>query len=351
MKQYPKVPRHDHPVVPDGFYSDGVFCLTEKMDGSNFRFLLYEDRFADSYPEALRAIGASDGDIVFGTKRAIRGVLGESDDGIDGNLRRATRHLRTVIDTTAIRAAHNEYGPLVFFAENMVLHTIDYDYAERPPPPLLGFDVYASERDSRETIPSDPFEEGFDGFLPAETVFGNDGLFSRIGLETVSVIEQELLASTFDPTTYEVPRSEWTDDAAEGVIVRKDSEHRRTKLVTNEFNELNRERWGGHAVDAEGTERFVATFCTNARIRKTVHRMIREDEYDFSKRIIEDLYPRVVEDIWAEEWRTIMNLDFEFVPKDIYPLVAKRCVAVVEMMETNARLNDAPPEDLWRDVE
>ena len=211
--------------------------------------------------------------------------------------------------------------------------------------------MYASETDPRETIPPDPYAERFEGFLSADLVFGDDGLFSRIGLDTVSIIERDLPASEFDPTTYEVPRSTWTDDVAEGVIVRKDSECRRTKLVTNEFNELNRTRWGGHASDVEGTERFVATFCTNARVRKTVQKMLREEGYEFSKAIIEDLYPRVVEDIWAEEWRTIMELDFEFVPREVYSLVAKRCVAVVEMMETNARLNDAAPEDLWRDID
>lgn len=57
MKQYPKVPRYDHPVIPENFYLEGMLWLTEKMDGSNFRFSLYEDRFADRYPEAVRAIG------------------------------------------------------------------------------------------------------------------------------------------------------------------------------------------------------------------------------------------------------------------------------------------------------
>lgn len=351
MKQYPKVPRYDHPVIPENFYLEGMLWLTEKMDGSNFRFSLYEDRFADRYPEAVRAIGAVDGDLVFGTKRAIRGTSSEPLADFDGDLRRAVRHLDANLDRAAVRAAHDEYGPLTFFAENMVLHTIDYDYAERPPPPLLGFDVYASDADPRETVPADPYAECFEGFLPAAAVFGEEGLFSRIGLDTVSVVEQALPASEFTPEEYEVPLSTWSDDVAEGVIVRKDSEHRRTKLVTSEFDELNRKRWGGHASEIEGTERFVAAFCTNARIRKTVHRMIREEEYEFSRAIIEALYPRVVEDIWTEEWHTIMDLDFAFTPKEVYPLVAKRCVAVVEMMETNARLNDAEPEDLWRDVE
>lgn len=77
--------------------------------------------------------------------------------------------------------------------------------------------------------------------------------------------------------------------------------------------------------------------------------MVVEEGYEFSRAIIEDLYPRVVEDIWTEEWRAIAELDVAFTPADVPPLVARRCAAVVTMMETNVELNDAPPETLWTD--
>lgn len=375
MKSYPKIPRYDHPVVNPAFYESGAFWLTEKMDGSNFRFTLYEERFAE-YDEAVRETGATDGDVVFGSKKVVRGTDATDLNDLDGNFRRAVRHLRTALDRDALRAFQDEYGPLVCFAENMVHHTIDYDYHENPPSPLLGFDVYAADLDPRERPPPNSYEEHFEGYLPAEVIFGmsdgecmdslenansailgradgketEEGLFSVIGLDTTPIIERELPAEAFDPTEYDIPQSEWTDNVAEGVVVRKDTDHRRVKFVTEAFDELNRQRWGQREEQAtDGTEKFVARYCTNARIRKMVHKMINEEGYKFSRGIIEDLYPRVVNDIWAEEWREIKHLDIEFNPSKVRPLVAKRCAEVVTMMETNAQLNDAPAETLWRE--
>lgn len=364
MKQYPKLPRYDHPTIEPAVY-EGDLWLTEKLDGSNFRFVLYDERFTDAYSEDILACDPADGDLVFGTRRAVRGTTGSDLDEIDGSLHRAVRALRGV-DTDAVGALGDEWGgPVTFFAENMILHTIDYDYIERPPPALLGFDAYCRALDSApDEVPSNPFEERFEGFLPAEAVFGTEsgsdvsdrddtgsepGVFGRIGLDTVPVVERiDASEERFDPESYAVPRSAFADRRAEGVVIRNDGASRRTKLVTEEFHELNRQRWGGRRDDAEsGAEAFVAIFCTNARIRKIVRKMVVEEEYDFSRSIIEDLYPRVVADIWAEEYRAISTLDFAFNPSEVRPLVAKRCVEVVTMMETNSRLNDAPPETLW----
>ena len=43
------------------------------MDGSNFKFTLYEDRFADRYDEAIHETDAADGNVVFGSKTVVRG--------------------------------------------------------------------------------------------------------------------------------------------------------------------------------------------------------------------------------------------------------------------------------------
>jgi hypothetical protein len=368
MKQYPKVPRYDHPTVEPEVYEGEELWLTEKLDGSGFRFVLYDERFAKAYSEGVLDCDPADGDLVFGTRRVVRGTSGSDLDGIDGSLHRAVRRLREV-NVAAIRRLYDEQGgPIVFFAENMILHTIDYDYAERPPPALLGFDAYSPVCDPAPgETPGDPFEERFEGFLPAEAVFGagrsdegNDagtedepGVFERIGLDTVPVIERGIDADDtnhegFDPAAYGIPRSAFAERRAEGVVIRNDAANRRTKIVTEEFRELNRRRWGGHRAEAEsGAEEFVAIFCTNARIRKQVRTMIVEEGFEFSRSIIEELYPRVVKDIWAEEWREISRLDFAFTPAEVRPLVATRCAEVVTMMETNAGLNDAPPETLW----
>lgn len=366
MKRYPKVPRHDHPVVDDAFYESEAAWLTEKVDGSNFRFALFDDRYAET--ATWRTLEATDiqppvrgGDIVFGTKTTLRGTTRTPVDDLDGNLRRAARALRA-IDPDVNRCLHDEWGQLVFFAENMILSTIDHGYRDDPPPPLLGFDVYAPADDPRppsDRNPSNPYDDTFDGFLPAAVVFGSPpspGVFDRLGVPTTTVYERDVSLRAFDPESsesYEIPESAWAENVtAEGVVVRNESRGDRVKLVTEGFTELNRRRWGVPDPEADtetGTEEFVARFCTNARIRSVIRRMVVDEGYAFSRSIIDDLYLRVVDDIWAEEWRTIKALEIEFTPADVPPLVAKRCVEVVTMMETNSRLNDAPPEELWRD--
>src|SRR5699024_3132038 len=109
MKTYPKVPRWDHPVVDASFYESGAIWLTEKMDGSNFKFSRYEGRFADRYDETVRETGATDGDVVFGSKRVVRGTDATALSDLDGNFHRAIRHLREALDRDALREYQHEY--------------------------------------------------------------------------------------------------------------------------------------------------------------------------------------------------------------------------------------------------
>jgi hypothetical protein len=154
----------------------------------------------------------------------------------------------------------------------------------------------------------------------------------------------------FDPGAYDFPASSLASDVrVEGVVIRSDDASRRTKLVREAFRELNREQFGKNPEEAQsGAEYVVATYCTSARIRKQVRRMVVEEGREFGLRLNDDLYPRVVEDIWAENWPVLMELDVAFTPAEVYPLVAKRCIRELRQMKTNADLNDADPTDLWR---
>jgi hypothetical protein len=220
MKQYPKVPRYDHPTVSAQFFETGTGWITEKVDGSNLRFALYEDRFAENNTWDDDAIDIDNnghesdihpqsGDIVFGTKTVLRGTTRTPIDDLDGNLRRAARALRT-IDPDTIRELHDEWGQLVFFAENMILSTLDYDYGDDPPPPLLGFDAYAPSKDSRppdERHPSDPYADSFEGFLPTAAIYGTEttpGVFEQIDIPTTTAYEREYPLSEFDASSYEI---------------------------------------------------------------------------------------------------------------------------------------------------
>ena len=355
MKVYPKIPRYDHPVVPAELFDAEDLTLIEKFDGSAFRFTLYDQRYAKWYPDQVA--GAADGDesLVFGTRKTVRGNHRDSLDEIDGALHRAVRCLREGVNAAALRTLHDEYdGPLIVYAENLVYSTLDYGYTDRDLPALVGFDVLPYAEIEAMTPPGNPYEETFEGFLDTEAAWE---IFERIRVDAAPTASSfvpatilDRLDDGFDPETYTFPASSLAEEMqVEGVVVRSDASARRAKLVREEFRELNREQFGQQPEDAEsGAEYVVATYCTPARIRKQVRTMVVEEDREFGLHLNEDLYPRVVEDIWAEDWPELMELDVSFTPADVYPLVAKRCITELRKMQTNAELNDTDPTEIWQ---
>lgn len=355
MKVYPKIPRHDHPVVPSTFFEHEGLTVLEKFDGSAFRFTLFDERYAQRYPEQVRTAASGDGSLVFGTRKAVRGSHRDSLDGVDGALHRAVRCLREGVDIGALRRLHEEFDDaLVVYAENLVYSTLDYGYTDRDLPALVGFDVAPYAAFETMTPPGNPYEETFEGFLDRETAWD---VFERVRVADaptdssfVSATVLETPGSGFDPSSYDFPTSSLADDVrVEGVVVRSDESGRRVKLVREAFEELNREQFGRHPEDTESGAAFVvATYCTPARIRKQVRTMVVEEGREFGLHLNEDLYPRVVEDIWAEHWRDLMELDVSFTPAEIYPLVATRCITELRKIQTNAELNDTDPTTVWQ---
>lgn len=354
MKVYPKIPRYDHPVVPETLFDADELLILEKVDGSAFRFTLYDDRYADRYPEQVATAAGGDGELVFGTRRAIRGSHRDSLESIDGALHRAVGCLREGIDTTELRACHDEFdGPLIVYAENLVYSTLDYGFTERELPALVGFDILPYAAIKTMTPPGNPYEETFEGFLDSAAAWD---IFERIQAEAtqtksfVPAAVLERVSGGFDPSAYTFPPSTLAPDLrVEGVVVRSDEHGRRVKLVREQFKELNREQFGQNPDEAEsGAEYIVATYCTSARIRKQIRDLVLEKNREFGLQLNDDLYPKVVEDIWAENWPEIMRLDTSLTPADVYPLVAKRCIAELRTMQTNAELNDTDPTTLWR---
>ena len=354
MKVYPKIPRYDHPVVSESFFEAADLTLVEKVDGSSFRFTLYDERYAEQYPDQVTAAADGDGSVVFGTRKSIRGNHRDGFDKIDGALHRAVRCLRDGIDTTVLRQFHDKYdSPLVVYAENLVYSTLDYGYTDRELPALIGFDVLPYTAVETMTPPGNPYDETFEGFLPMEVAWN---LFEQLRIDevqpNVSFVPAQILNSPvdgFDPASYEFPASSLAPETTvEGVVARSDECARRIKLVREEFKELNREQFGRRPDDADsGAEYVVARYCTPARIRKQIRTVVLEEGCEFGLHLNEELYPRVVEDMWAENWPELMRLDVSFTPADVYPLVAKRCITELRKMQTNAELNNTDPTTVW----
>lgn len=233
VKVYPKIPRYDHPVVPDDYFKSEDLVLVEKFDGSSFRFTLYDDRYADAYPDLVTETADRDGSLVFGTRKSIRGSHRDPLSDIDGALHRAVRCLRECVDIAALRTLHDDYGcPLVVYVENMVYSTLDCGYTERELPALVGFDVLPYDAIEETKPHGNPYEETQEGFLDiddVQTVLDCIRVGDTPGehaLVPATILRRP--ESPFDPTDYEFPMSSLADDVrVEGVVVRSDSRERR----------------------------------------------------------------------------------------------------------------------------
>jgi hypothetical protein len=355
MKVYPKIPRYDHPVVPENYFETDDLILLEKFDGSSFRFTLYDQRYPDVYPDLVVENADGDGSLVFGTRKSIRGSHRDELSDIDGALNRAVRCLREGVDANTLRRLHDEYGcPLAVYAENMVYSTLDYGYTESEIPALVGFDVLPYDAIAKMQPHGNPYEETHEGFLDLDTTLE---VLDRIrvadaprehALVPATVFDRP--GSAFDPESYEFPTSSLAEDVrVEGVVVHSDSRERRVKVVREAFEERNREQFGTQPGAADsGAEYVVGKYCTPARIRSQVRRMVVDEGREFGLHLNDDLHRRVVEDMWAENWPELMEMDVEFTPAAVYPLVAKRCITELRKMKTNAELNDADPTDIWQ---
>lgn len=371
MKKYPKVPPYNHPVIigepaedelnDDGtvpeeverelireaeFYDADDLVLIEKYDGGNARIVLYEERFHDEYSEELRELDPDDGELVFGTKRVLRGTHTVSDTSeVDGAFDNFVSYLQEEVDTDAIRGLHDTHGPLVFFVENMVPHSLDYEYTDDPPPEMIGFDIFVV-RDGPSERPANPYDEDFNGFL---NIYRAWDYFRSIGIEPAHIFEGPGEIE-FDPLDFTVPNSSVASIQAEGVVIRSDSLNRRVKLRTEKFKERQKEVFGLRPDEAEsGEEYLVAKYCTSSRIRKVITKMVTDEGRDFGLHLNDDLYPRVVTDMWDEHYHEIKDLNLSFNPSEVKPLVAKRCIEELRKMKKTAELNDRHPTEVWRD--
>ncbi len=346
MFRYPKVPRYGLPFVEDDFWSDELIA-TEKTDGSLYRFTLYDARYADAYTDEILALDPTDGDIVAGTSDHVRWLVTADGDIRGGDLESygPTLDALTRADCEEMRALHDAHGPLVWFAEAMTGHLIDYDDA----PALLGFDVYAPFDASRDHVGiPEEYEDAFDpevrdgdvhpydlrweGFLEGEAAFE---AFEQISVPPMhdSGTVPRVDGQQVDPDEMTIPLSQYADVQAEGVVFRNPRVNQRVKVRSDIFQEVKKHH---HVTDSSGeappAERFVAEYATPIRIMKTVLKMVNEDGRELSMNLVEDARHRVYDDIWEEEWMTIKEKPYPIDIPQINRLLAGKTAEVVGTM-------------------
>lgn len=218
-----------------------------------------------------------------------------------------------------------------FFGENMVKHSLEYDWEEIPR--FLGFDIYDHEKERYLT-----YSESY-------------SLFNSLGLETAPIVD-EIHVDEFDQD-YEVPESEWRDGKAEGVVIINEDQEEgnrsgfqtRAKLVTDEFIEKNKQEMGGGGRESvHDYEKIASKYATEARIRKQIHKM-QDEGRELGMELMENqggstgLPMRVVEDIFIEECPEIVRSNHTINMKKLRSKVAKKCVSILRRVMKNTELN------------
>jgi hypothetical protein len=324
MKKYPKVPRYNHGLIEDEFshiFDDEVIVL-EKLDGCNFRFMLYEDEYSDLYTDEVREI-AEDNQIVYGSRNVVKGTEKTppktKNDKIDYRFMRGYEELDS-IDKSKISDFHNSYGcPLVFYCECMTFHHKD-NYLDKYN--LIGFEVYKQEK-PESGYHGNPYKESFEGFLPVDEAFK---LLEDIGITTTEIVDRK---ESINPEEYNIPETAFGKGESEGVVIRSDKNNRRVKKVHEKYSELNNFYFGPSKAESN-EEELLMKYCTKGRMSKIMKKICVENNRGISMDIIPELADRVYEDIWEEEWYNIKEYNKSFNPSKLNDLVTQRCAGFTE---------------------
>lgn len=305
MKKYTKIRRLGH-KRNSKILDNGKLILKEKLDGANFRFTVNED-----------------GQFVFGSKNVEYKIDGEPDysENVDGRFKDAIEFVRENCDAERIKDVFGTH--YTFFAENMVAHSLEYEWEEIPQ--VIGFDVYNHEKEQ---------------YLAYNEAYS---FFESIGIETAPIVDK-FRVGEFDPESYEIPESNWRDGKMEGVVLinrEQDEDERsgfstRAKMVTDEFAEKHKKATGANQSKeaVNGHEKVVSKYCTDGRIRKHIEKM-RDEGRDLGMELMANqgdssgLPIRIAADIVEEEADDIITRNDEMDWKAYRSLVADRCVYVL----------------------
>lgn len=299
--KYPKIKLLGSPENREIFmHDDDDIVVEEKMDGANTRIYIY------------------DGRIIFGS----RNVQMTSDEGeptfIKQNFRKSYVY---AINKLNWRKDLHKYNGLILFGETMVKHTLDYDW-ERVPP-ILFFDVLDTNTGK---------------FLNYEEKMR---VFKELDLPTVPVVMVEKAKKLREMQIDDkfVPKSQYRDGYAEGVVFKNYARGIFAKYVRSEFREKNKEVFGYNKKYANtDEEKVIAMYCTNARIEKAIMKLIDEQGLQLDMKMMKYLPRMVWEDIVEEEGKEILNSNFVLDLRKVRKMVAKRCLAVLKQMIVNNSL-------------
>jgi hypothetical protein len=298
FKTYDKIHQLGHEENKDIFSNPNTLvCLQEKVDGANFRIYI------------------KDGKLIFGSRtQQLTSDEGE-DTNLQKNFNRAVRYVRDKLKDKDL----SKYNDMILFTENMVKHTINYNWDITPA--VIGYDIFQN---------NDYIDWNYAKII-----------FQELGLEFVPIIKEcKVNELTLPITDEQVPISKYTMQQAEGIVFKTLSPRIYGKYVRTAFKEKNKEVFGGKKKYAKDDEEYLTSvYCTNYRIEKVILKLIDEG-MSLEMTMMNKLPKRVYEDIWEENLKEIIYLkqrtiNFETFKKE----VTKRCLNVLQQMIQNNILN------------
>jgi len=265
--------------------------IEEKIDGANFRFMYHDGKF------------------IWGSRTRELGEPSQDNKSWARCIGYITRLMKK-----------GEYNDFIFYGENCIRHSTPYDFDNMPP--FLGFDIYNLD------------ECKFIHWKDAKE------LYEDIDLHFVPVLGTVKAKDLKSYTDKDVPKSEYYDGQAEGIVFKNYGKQIFAKYVTAKHRETASKVFGGSKKWATNdTDKMVATYCTNPRIEKKIFELIHEGK-ELGMSLMKFLPTRVFEDIREEHYKDILckgqKIDVGYFRKQI----AKRCLNVLKMMITNSAFED-----------
>lgn len=324
----PKYPKLRYPGDESVFWSelfaeDTDVVVMEKLDGANSRFRWTGDEW------------------LFGSRNVLFHEDGDplSLEECNEQFRHAIEYVRTLANTDV----DYDLARYSFYGEAMHTHSIDYDaWDGRHPdidgsiPNVIVFDVYDHDEGAfvdRDALVELTLDQGFR--TPSYWTGSAAGIESRVQDDPEELIPE----SEFRDPDPEADTEFDQRGLAEGVVLRNVQTGEKAKLVHQSFKETNAMAFESPSQAQTEAGRFVATYVTDARIEKQVHKLIDEGDYDgVAMDMMSELPRRVLTDVMAEEGWELLTNDVELtedVKGEIRSKSSKQCVRTLkELLQT-----------------
>jgi hypothetical protein len=305
FKKYDKIYTVGHTENQDIFKKKtDEINISEKMDGGNFRFYINKG-----------------GNIIFGSRTQQLTSNEGLDTNVEKNFRRCVDYVREKWE--AVKDTSPNLSGYIIFGENMISHTMQYDWEKIPP--FLGFDIYDIKTGK---------------YLSYKVI---KKMFKDLNLEMVPLIKICKAKDIKNITEKDIPKSKYVslsskDQLCEGLVYKNHKRQLMAKIVRKVFQERNREVFGNSKKFAKtDDEYFVAIYCTNARIDKCIFKLIDEGK-DLAMTMMGDLVKMVYRDIWEENWDEISFSKKKIDLLNLKKLVSRRCLEILQQSMINNSL-------------